>query len=499
MNELDAWKYTGKRALRLARGNGPLQHRMVTGAVLAVAMGLIGTALILSSVRRNVPETYHYADDHFKYGSIGAEAGSGIPYWIWLVLPQLFPEYLPDRPGEGYARLGFVYESGTHVRPIGTSLREDLLPLVGLNCAVCHVGTIQDTPTAPVRHVLGMPAHQFNFEGYLQFLFACARDTRFTADTLLPAIQQVNPQFSWFDRLIYRLVVIPQTRAALLEQATKFSWKDKQPPWGPGRVDTFGPYKARFGYDMSADNTVGTVDLPSLWNQGMRRRMWLHWDGNNNAVEERNISAAIGSGATADSLDFPALNRVADWVWDLQPPSFPHERIDFSRVGAGSRIFRATCAECHAVTGPRVGQVVHINEVGTDPERLRAFTPALADQMNTLGTGRPWKFRHFRKTDGYANQPLDGIWLRAPYLHNGSVPTLRDLLKPPEQRPAVFYRGYSVYDYANVGFVTTGPQAERVGFRFDTQLRGNSNQGHTYGTDLRPDEVDDLIEYLKTL
>ena len=50
--------------------------------------------------------------------------------------------------------------------------------------------------------------------------------------------------------------------------------------------------------------------------------------------------------------------------------------------------------------------------------------------MNTIGTGKPWKFSHFRKTDGYANMPLDGVWLRAPYLHNGSVPTLRALLFP---------------------------------------------------------------------
>ena len=56
------------------------------------------------------------------------------------------------------------------------------------------------------------------------------------------------------------------------------------------------------------------------------------------------------------------------------------------------------------------------------------------------------RFSHFRKTFGYANSPLDGVWLRAPYLHNGSVPTLRDLLEPSDQRPKTFYRGYDVYD-----------------------------------------------------
>ena len=127
-----------------------------------------------------------------------------------------------------------------------------------------------------------------------------------------------------------------------------------------------------------------------------------------------------------------------------------------------------------------MGQVTPLAEIGTDPERLRSFTAALAAKMNTIGDRQAWKFSHFRKTDGYANMPLDGVWLRAPYLHNGSVPTLRALLFP-EERPAVFYRGYDVYDWQRVGFVADGPEAEKDGVRFDTRLRGNGNAGHVYG------------------
>jgi hypothetical protein len=94
--------------------------------------------------------------------------------------------------------------------------------------------------------------------------------------------------------------------------------------------------------------------------------------------------------------------------------------------------------------------------------------------------------------------PLDGLWLRAPYLHNGSVSTMRDLLNPPEERPQVFYRGYDVYNFEDLGFVSTGPEAEASGFRFDTSERGNGNQGHVYGTNLTQQEKDDLLEYLKT-
>jgi hypothetical protein len=110
-----------------------------------------------------------------------------------------------------------------------------------------------------------------------------------------------------------------------------------------------------------------------------------------------------------------------------------------------------------------------------------------------------YRFRRFRKTDGYANHPLDGIWARAPYLHNGSVPTLRDLLEPPERRPAAFYRGYDVYDQARVGFVTDVPAENgRRFFRYDTSIPGNSNAGHVYGTTLTDEDKRAIVEYLKT-
>ena len=96
--------------------------------------------------------------------------------------------------------------------------------------------------------------------------------------------------------------------------------------------------------------------------------------------------------------------------------------------------------------------------------------------------------------------PLDGVWLRAPFLHNGSVPALRDLLETPDNRPKEFYRGYNVYDQVKVGFVSN--VAEENGqklFKFDTSVPGNSNAGHLYGTDLTTEEKDALVEYMKKL
>jgi mono/diheme cytochrome c family protein len=465
------------------------------GVVLVVAL-LIGAVRAFMFFNVNDPETYEDVVEHYKYGSIGSEAAGGIPYWVWRVLPDLFPEYLPDKPGDGYERFGFVYEEGRD-RPIGTSIRDAPIPLIAVNCAGCHVGTVRTSETAEPVVILGMPAHELDFLSYQRFFIDAARDERFNGGTIVQAIKEINPDFSRFDELLYRYYIIPQLESEILARYEDFRFLDDRPDWGPGRVDTFSPYKVHFEFDLSQDSTIGTADLPTLWNQGVREGMSLHWDGNNDSLAERNISAALGAGATEDSLDHDSLERVADWIRDFPPEAFPGS-IDQSLVAAGRAIYQQQCASCHALDGDRVGQVETLDDVGTDRSRADSFNPALADAMNTYGEGYPWHFTHFRDTDGYANMPLDGVWLRAPYLHNGSVPTLRDLLRPADERPDVFFRGYNVYDLDNLGFVSSGAEAERVGFRFDTSEVGNGNEGHEYGTELTEAQIDALIEYLKT-
>ena len=159
-----------------------------------------------------------------------------------------------------------------------------------------------------------------------------------------------------------------------------------------------------------------------------------------------------------------------------------------------------------------MGEVVPIATIGTDRHRLDSFTWELAVNLGTNYAGfepdwgfdkpYPRRFTRYHKTYGYANTPLDGLWLRAPYLHNGSVPNLRELLEPAASRTKLFYRGDDVYDPQNVGFVTNVP--ERGGhrfFKFDTGQPGNGNGGHegeAFGTYLPPEQKQALLEYLKT-
>jgi len=298
-------------------------------------------------------------------------------------------------------------------------------------------------------------------------------------------------------------------RERLLMLAGRFGWTDNQHDWGPGRVDTFNAAKVLFNFpiaNLPEHELNAPSDFPSIWNQAPRKGMQLHWDGNNTMVEERNKSAAFGTGTTPPTIDVKAIGRVEDWLLTKEAPKYPYP-IEQSKADRGAPIYKEYCSACHGAgardfTGEYVGKVTPLEDIRTDRRRLDSYSLDLAVNQSTLYAGYPWRFSHFRKTYGYANMPLDGVWLRAPYLHNGSVPTLRDLLEPTPKRPTLFYRGYDVYDAVKVGFV--GSVAEENGkkyFKYDIKVPGNGNGGHEgkrFGTELSADDKDALVEYLKT-
>ncbi len=459
------------------------------------------------------PHGKHYPpiEQHFMYGSIGADnVERGIPRKLWSALPTLFPEHLPQ--GEqaeyiggdsGYARFGLLTANvSPEGLPIGCSQRKILhVEFVGLNCAVCHTGQYRLKPSDPPTIVLGMPSNTVDLQGYFRFLFACAADERFTPKQIL---SRLEPDLTWYERQIYPRLIREFRREALRQKEILSYW-DAIPRFGPGRIDTFSPYKRLlFNLPVQPGDPIGTADFPTLWNQRPRVGMQLHWDGNNTSVEERNLSAAIGAGFIPPTLNVGAKKRIAEWIMDFPPPRYPGP-IEESLSQKGRELYGTQCANCHGhpdidgFPAEKVGTVIDSTDVGTDPDREKSFDARMSQSMNTLGRGYEWQFENFRDTTGYASMPLDGVWLRGPYLHNGSVPTLWHLLTPQE-RPDVFYRGNDVFDTDKVGFEwkaeTDGP---RRFFKFDTSLKGNSRSGHIYGAELSPSEKKALIEFLKTL
>ncbi len=204
---------------------------------------------------------------------------------------------------------------------------------------------------------------------------------------------------------------------------------------------------------------------------------------------------------------------VYTYLSELRAPKYPLP-VDASQVIKGGLVFSDHCAHCHGMGGDEAPnsqlasypeRMVPIEEVQTDRVRFEALT-----SRHRRAYGQSW-FADFgnqttyEEVDGYVAPPLDGIWASAPYLHNGSVPTLWHLLHP-DSRPKVWRRIAMALDEERIGLVVeeidhVPPKlspAERRWY-FDTSVTGKSASGHDFPNQLSETEKSDLLEYLKTL
>ncbi|MCY7305640.1 MAG: cytochrome c [Rhodoferax sp.] len=531
---------------------------------LALA-ALVALGAYLWQHRFGTPEDFTAEEDEYKYGSIGADhpmAMAPIPYWIFKALPLVVPAdqaiegevvqangntvtaqvYAPRNGKKGLDAFGMVTEAsmppGKDVapeafrfdRPIGVSKRTVLgIDLIGFNCSVCHLTTLRRTPGAKQEIVVAGTGNSMDMEQLFLYMFGVIGSDRFTGTAVMDAVDTAlkdaavkaapgqTVSLSWYERLIYRIFIVV---APPLMNGRKKEYFDFITP-GPNRLNTFGPgrvatwavYKRLYGDPPERTKVQGIVDHPPVWNGRARPAgMQMHWDGNTDVFEERNIISSLAIiGKNIEYMDLTRLNRIASFIGgvlppryeDLAPPLNGKPAINFELTDRGAGLFKARCSSCHAPDGIRLGRVEPLATLGTDPERLHDFSAALVNGINSLQTD-VWKLRHFKLQSGYVNNLLDGVWLRGPYLHNGSVPNLWELLKKPDLRPKRYCRGSDVVDWENVGYVArilADSDKEGCGenFLYDTAVKGNSNAGHDFGTDLSDQDKKALVEFLKTL
>jgi len=488
-------------------------QRCLAGFLALIVVLILSAWFIL--LRPVAQPTSHDPLQIFDHGSIGNETQQGLPYWIWRVLPTLYPEYLPGNQ-DGYGAIG-VYWLGGEELPVGFSKKTlGVIPRVAPNCAFCHQGSYRLHADDPATFVASGPGTRVNVQGFIRFLGAVGRHSdRFTADNVMNAITAIYDMPLW-ERTLYRYLLIPAVRSALEAQATRFAWMDTRPDWGPGRIDPFNPVKF-FNLHLPDDGTIGNSDIVPLWDLGSvvsetDGHYALHWDGLNSNLRETAVSGAIG-----DGMDYqgylaanPTLSAIIDFIRLQKPPPSPFSaalppndpyHVDAVDVEQGKALYQSHCASCHEPGGARFRTVIPVIEVGTDRHRIDMWTEAAKNRYTNYREGDyNWGFHAFHKTNGYVANELTGLWLRGPYLHNGSVPTLRDLLTPPDQRARQFYRGYDLIDAANGGYVSqAGTPAQRYGTLYDTTVPGNGNAGHRYGTGLSDQDKQRLLAYLKTL
>jgi cytochrome c5 len=258
------------------------------------------------------------------------------------------------------------------------------------------------------------------------------------------------------------------------------------------------------------------------------------------------------------SLMIDNLGVIENWVRELNSPAWPENvfgKIDTAKASQGEKLYANACAQCHQVI-PRSAAIktayraviTPLGEIGTDPTELTNMsgrkyvagiyegkksgsfagspipnpTTGLNPLVNAVtGSLLQHKFESIKAfadeyatrtpspytgAAGYKGRPLNGIWATAPYLHNGSVPNLYELLLPVEERSKTFTLGSREFDPVRVGYAMDQPkQAEGyTPFTFDTSLKGNWNKGHEFlttqdGTPFTEEQRWQLVEYMKTL
>ena len=250
------------------------------------------------------------------------------------------------------------------------------------------------------------------------------------------------------------------------------------------------------------------VDPPAFWN--VRKKKSLYVDGFAPKTARPLMQFILLPDVTPEKLDQwePEFAEILAWIESLEPPKYPFQ-VDQQLATIGESVFNKNCSTCHGTYGANGTYdqiVVPIDDVQTDPVRLKALTPEHRNWMK-----RGW-LSHFGEDpvdvdpEGYVAPPLNGVWASAPYFHNGSVPTLWHVLHA-DSRPAVWKRTEDGYDQERVGLevdayetvpasVTVPVQRRRF---FDTQLPGKSQRGHRYPESLSEDEKRAVLEFLKTL
>jgi len=336
-------------------------------------------------------------------------------------------------------------------------------------------------------------------------------------------------------------------------------------PFGWGRLDALGVGRVELFDSIPGNDTppTGPVSIPHIW--GLEYTGWLQWGANLNSVMDRNMAQALGVGAVFDPVTYESTLRIDNLhaletlAYKLRPPVWPEffPPVDTTRAARGKVLFEDLCVGCHqtftvdglmrtykkhsiaesgldgltvlnfetnimnAAGKPQPFPYAVNDLVGAIKEKAYADAGVTADEISVLENravraGAQWDpqvraplrdSEDYPDTVGrrvYRSKTLVGIWATGPFLHNGSVPTVYDLLLPVDKRPVTFPVGTREYDVEHLGIQTDPAHYSLVPGQeqtlFDTRLPGNWNTGHEW--DFYPQLTDemrfDIIEFLKT-
>lgn len=443
-------------------------------------------------------------------------------------LPKGEPVNRPDAVRAADRDMPFGFSYGELAPLWGTSVR-----VANLSCAACHAGVTYDAGGLPKPDSvwLGMPNTSLDLEAYTTGVFDALRHGIERSDALMETYDTLYPDTGWSERMTTQFLVLPLVRSRLsdLDDA------DRPLPFPnglPGSTNGVAALKHKTGVALhkgdAGDN--GIVSIPDLGYRHWRTSLLVDSSYSLPSTDPFNPTR-IGD-LTADHLEglakitsfftVPSMGvhpdkaiRHVDEATDIfsfmadayRPMDFPGA-INTQMAIAGEAIFSRECAQCHGSYDWRDGRPALVSfpnwqgDVGTDALRADTFSAALAATFS--GTIYASEMT-VEPTGDYAAPPLTGLWASAPYLHNGSVPTLLDLLTPAS-RPATFMVGGHALDFDRVGLRLKAGGTYPDGYEpfsravlYDTSRPGQTNGGHRHGEALSPEQKQSLMEYLKLL
>ncbi len=260
-------------------------------------------------------------------------------------------------------------------------------------------------------------------------------------------------------------------------------------------------------------------DVPAWWL--LKKKKTMYHAGGADTRSIRSLMQFMMSPVNPPTAFDDAEADFADlraYLLTLEPPKYPLP-IDQELANKGQTLFQDNCSRCHGTYGAQwtyPNKIIPLDEIGTDRRRFDGITRKFGEYYNKSwfaqgGTAYTPKGYPALECKGYQAPPLDGVWATAPYLHNGSVPTVYHVLNS-KARPRIFTRSYrtdlDAYDSRHLGWKVevlkeapaTGKlppiEARKI---YDTRKSGRGNGGHVFGDDLTEAERMAVIEYLKTL
>jgi cytochrome c5 len=440
--------------------------------------------------------------------------------------------------------------------------------VVGLSCAACHTGQIEFEGRG-IR-IDGGPAmtntSAFQSQIGLALVLTYESDVRFTrfAERVLGADNTPAARAVLRERL-GKALSAGRAEAGMASKEQLYPVEE-----GFGRLDALGRgANFVFGTLLEDKRNFAPADAPvsypALWDAP-----WFDWVQYNGAIRQpmgRNVAEAMGVRSVVKMTGKPEdqyrstvhIRNIAAMEHllagpspeaGLRSPRWPEQvlgALDMAKAERGRAHYQRLCTGCHDGAWSQADEhgrsyreikMLPVAAIGTDPksatnfvarrayltatdtvpisaaEGLKAVTDGViqfwynanqippAERLSMDG----YRANEWRSVSGYRARPLNGIWATAPYLHNGSVPNLYEMLLPSERRSSQFHTGGRKFDPEKVGFDTTPFDGS---FAFDTSIPGNGNKGHEFrsgptgsgviGPELNDVERREIIEYLKTL